>query len=109
MREDKKIIIVFLNDMDKVMAVFVIVIGAAVMGDEVIMFFIFWGLNVLRDVKKKVQGKFFLEKMFGVMMLKGVEKFLFFKMNFLGIGFKLMKYMMKKKNVMMLFEMIKQV
>jgi len=64
MREDKKTIIVFSNDMDKVMAAFVIATGAAAMGDEVTMFFTFWGLNVLRDAKKKVQGKSFLEKMF---------------------------------------------
>lgn len=108
MREDKKTIIVFSNDMDKVMAAFVIATGAAAMGDEVTMFFTFWGLNVLRDAKKKVQGKSFLEKMFGAMMPKGVEKLPLSKMNFLGIGPKLMKYMMKKKNVMMLPEMIKQ-
>jgi len=108
MREDKKTIIVFSNDMDKVMAAFVIATGAAAMGDEVTMFFTFWGLNVLRDAKKKVQGKSFLEKMFGAMMPKGVEKLPLSKMNFLGIGSKLMKYMMKKKNVMMLPEMIKQ-
>lgn len=46
--------------------------------------------------------------MFGAMMPKGVEKLPLSKMNFLGIGPKLMKYMMKKKNVMMLPEMIKQ-
>jgi len=108
MREDKKTIIVFSNDMDKVMAAFVIATGAATMGDEVTMFFAFWGLNVLRDAKKRSQGKSFLEKMFGVMMPKGVEKLPLSKMNFLGIGPKLMKYMMKKKNVMMLPEMIKQ-
>lgn len=108
MREDKKTIIVFSNDMDKVMAAFVIATGAAAMGDEVTMFFTFWGLNVLRDAKKKAQGKSFLEKMFGAMMPKGVEKLPLSKMNFLGIGPKLMKYMMKKKNVMMLPEMIKQ-
>ncbi len=108
MREDKKTIIVFSNEMDKVMAAFVIATGAAAMGDEVTMFFTFWGLNVLRDAKKKAQGKSFLEKMFGAMMPKGVEKLPLSKMNFLGIGPKLMKYMMRKKNVMMLPEMIKQ-
>ncbi len=41
MREDKKTIIVFSNDMDKVMAAFVIATGAAAMGDEVTMFFTF--------------------------------------------------------------------
>lgn len=108
MRENKKTIIVFSNDMDKVMASLVIATGAAAMGDEVTMFFTFWGLNVLRDPKKRFSKKSFLEKMFGWMMPKGVEKLPLSKMNFCGIGPKLMKYMMKKKNVQSLPEMLKQ-
>lgn len=108
MRDDKKTIIVFSNDMDKVMAAFVIATGAAAMGDEVTMFFTFWGLNVLRDANKKVKGKSILEKMFGTMMPKGVKNLPLSKMNFCGIGPKLMKHMMKKKNVMFLSDMIKQ-
>ena len=44
----KKTIIVFSGDFDKVMAAFIIANGAAAMGDEVTMFFTFWGLNALR-------------------------------------------------------------
>jgi len=108
MNEDKKTIIVFSNDMDRVIAAFVIATGAAAMGDEVTMFFTFWGLNVLRDLKKRGKNKTILEKMFGMMMPKGVEKLPLSKLNFCGIGPKLMKYMMKKKNVMSLPEMVKQ-
>ncbi|MEZ0536824.1 DsrE/DsrF/DrsH-like family protein [Caldicellulosiruptoraceae bacterium PP1] len=108
MREDKKTIIVFSNDLDKVMASLVIATGAAAMGDEVTMFFTFWGLNVLRDAKKKAGGKSFLEKMFGMMMPKGVDKLPLSKLNFLGIGPRLMKYMMKKKNVNSLPQMLKE-
>lgn len=108
MKENKKTIIVFSNDMDKVLASFVIATGAAAMGDEVTMFFTFWGLNVLRDPKKKGKGKNLLEKMFGWMMPKGVNKLPLSKMNFLGLGPILMKYMMLKKNVQSLQEMLKQ-
>ncbi|MGB9826079.1 MAG: DsrE/DsrF/DrsH-like family protein, partial [Desulfofundulus sp.] len=48
MREDKKTIIVFSGDLDKAMAAFIIANGAAAMGNEVTMFFTFWGLNILR-------------------------------------------------------------
>ncbi|MCS7201763.1 MAG: DsrE/DsrF/DrsH-like family protein [Dictyoglomus sp.] len=108
MKENKKTIIVFSNDMDRVMASLVIATGASAMGDEVTMFFTFWGLNVLRDPKKNVSKKNFLEKIFGWMMPKGVDKLPLSKMNFLGIGPKLMKYMMKKKKVQSLSEMLKQ-
>ncbi|MEN2983700.1 MAG: DsrE/DsrF/DrsH-like family protein [Dictyoglomaceae bacterium] len=108
MRENKKTIIVFSNDMDRVMASLVIATGASAMGDEVTMFFTFWGLNVLRDPKKNISKKNLLEKIFGWMMPKGVDKLPLSKMNFLGIGPKLMKYMMKKKKVQSLSEMLKQ-
>ena len=44
----KKTIIVFSGDLDKMLAAFVIANGAAAMGDDVTMFFTFWGLNALR-------------------------------------------------------------
>jgi len=42
----KKTLIVFSNDLDKVMAAFIITNGALAMGDEVTMFFTFWGLRL---------------------------------------------------------------
>ena len=48
MDTSKKTVIVFSGDFDKVMAAFIIANGAAAMGDEVTMFFTFWGLNALR-------------------------------------------------------------
>ena len=66
----KKTIIVFSGDLDKAMAAFIIANGAAAMGDEVTMFFTFWGLNILRKPQKppKTSGKSFLQGMFGKMM-----------------------------------------
>ena len=52
MSTDKKTIILFSGDFDKAMAGFIIANGAAAMGDEVTMFFTFWGLNLLRKPKK---------------------------------------------------------
>lgn len=68
----KKTIIVFSGDMDKVFAAFIIANGAAAMGDDVTMFFTFWGLNVLRKPKRqKTSGKSFLQAMFAAMMPRG--------------------------------------
>lgn len=103
---DKKTIIVFSGDMDKVMASLIIANGAAAMGNEVTMFFTFWGLNTLRKAKKIKVKKDFMESLFGWMMPRGAEKLGLSKMNFGGMGALMMKGIMKKKNVSSLPELI---
>ena len=95
----KKTIIVFSGDLDKAMASFIIANGAAAMGDEVTLFFTFWGLNILRKPDFIPGKKPFMEKMFGWMMPKGPEKLGISKMNFGGLGAILMKSIMKQKKV----------
>lgn len=103
----KKTIILFSGDMDKVLAAFVIANGAAAMGDEVTMFFTFWGLNALRKPEKqKTTDKTVLQKMFSMMMPRGPEKLAMSNMNFAGIGPKLMKKAMRQQNVYSIDEMI---
>ncbi|BCV24215.1 MAG TPA: hypothetical protein GXX50_02310 [Firmicutes bacterium] len=108
MREDKKTLIVFSGDLDKAMAAFIIATGAAAMGNEVTMFFTFWGLNILRKAKRVQVKKNFLEKLFGWMMPRGPEKLGLSKMNFAGLGPWMMKLMMRQKNVNTLPELIEQ-
>ena len=108
METTKKTIIVFSGDLDKVMAAFIIANGAAAMGDDVTMFFTFWGLNTLRKAEK-VQvktKKSFLQAMFGWMMPRGAEKLGISKMNFGGMGAPMMKMVMKQQNVTSLPELI---
>lgn len=102
----KKTIIVFSGDLDKVMAAFVIANGAAAMGDEVVMFFTFWGLNVLRKPEKVSVKKSFLQAMFGAMMPRGADRLGLSKMNFGGMGAPMMKLVMKQQNVSSLPELI---
>jgi peroxiredoxin family protein len=104
----KKTIIVFSGDFDKAMAAFIIANGAAAMGDDVTMFFTFWGLNLLRKPKKvKVPGKkTFLQTMFGKMMPRGMGRLGLSKMNFCGLGAPLMKVVMKSQGAMMLDELL---
>lgn len=103
-----KTIIVFSNDLDKVLASFIIANGAAAMGRPVTMFFTFWGLNVLRKANKAKVDKTFIEGMFGAMMPRGHEKLKLSKMNMLGMGTRMMKGIMKKKNVSSLEELIRK-
>lgn len=107
MNPDKKTIIVFSGDLDKVMAALIIANGAIAMCDDVTIFFTFWGLNALRKPKKVKVRKGFLEAIFGAMMPRGTEAMGLSKMNFGGLGGKMMRYMMKKKNVSSLAELLK--
>ena len=103
----KKTIILFSGEMDKVLAAFVIANGAAAMGDEVTMFFTFWGLNCLRKPDKtKTAKKTTLQKMFAMMMPRGPQKLHMSNMNFAGMGPKLMKKAMRDQNVYSIDEMI---
>jgi peroxiredoxin family protein len=101
----KKTIILFSGDFDKCMAAFILANGAAAMGDDVTIFFTFWGLNLLRKKKPpKTGGKTFLQKMFGGMMPKGPGGLS--KMNFMGVGAPLMRKVMRSQNAMSLDELI---
>ncbi len=102
--EDALTLIVFSGDFDKVMAAFVIANGAAAMGKKVTMFFTFWGLNALRKpVKVKKDG---MEKLFGMMMPEGASKLGLSKMNMGGLGTKMMRRIMRNKNVSSIEELI---
>jgi peroxiredoxin family protein len=104
---DKKTIILFSDDYDKAIAAFIIANGAAAMGDQVTMFFTFWGLDIVRKPKKvKTSGKSFLQTMFGKMMPRGPGKVGLSKMNFGGMGAPMMKLLMKQEKAMSLDELI---
>jgi len=102
----KKTIIVFSGDLDRAMAAFIIANGAAAMGDEVTMFFTFWGLNILRKPEKVAAKKSFLQAMFGAMMPRGASRLGLSQMNFGGMGAGMMKKAMKARNVASLPDLI---
>jgi len=101
-----KTMIMFSGDLDKAMAGLIIANGAAAMGDEVTIFFTFWGLNILRKAQKIKVRKSFMESMFGWMMPRGAEKLSLSKMNMGGMGTAMMKDIMRKKKVNSLPELI---
>ena len=94
-----KTIIVFSGDFDKAMASFIIANGATAMGSNVTMFFTFWGLNVLRRPESVPVKKNLIERMFGWMMPRGAEKTKLSKMKMGGMGLRMIKGIMRKKNV----------
>nr|WP_279230332.1 DsrE/DsrF/DrsH-like family protein [Thermohalobacter berrensis] len=100
--------VVFSGDLDKAIASFIIANGAAAMGRKVTMFFTFWGLNVLRKSEKVNVKKGFMDKMFGMMMPRGSKKLKLSKMNMAGMGPKMIRKVMKDKNISSLEELIQQ-
>ena len=99
-RSNAKTIVCFSDDLDRVMATFVIANGAAAMNSEVTIFFTFWGLNVLKKKSAPPVQKGLLDKMFGMMMPKGPSQLKLSKMNMGGMGTAMMRHVMRTKKVM---------
>ena len=98
--------VVFSGDLDKTIAAFIMANGAAAMGREVTIFFTFWGLNILRKAKKVQVKKTLVEKMFGFMMPRGTKQLGLSRMNMCGAGAKMIRWIMKKKNIRSLEQLI---
>lgn len=105
---DGKTLVVFSDDLDRALASFVIANGAAASGKKVSMFFTFWGLNVLKRTNQPSVQKDFLGKMFGMMLPSSSKKLKLSQMNMGGMGSKMMRYIMKSKNIDSLESLIEQ-
>lgn len=100
-------LICFSDDLDKALATFVIANGALASGKKVTIFFTFWGLNVIkRQQKPKVQKDFF-GKMFGMMLPSSSKKLGLSKLNMMGMGSKMMRMIMRNKQIDALEDMIR--
>lgn len=99
-------IVVFSGDLDKAIAAFIIANGALAMGKKVTMFFTFWGLSILR--KRSLPNKSKLEKIFDMMLPKNSQGLPLSKINFLGMGAKMIRDIMNRKNIMSLEELMKK-
>lgn len=94
-----KTLILFSDDLDKALATFVLANGAAATGQKVTLFFTFWGLNVLKKVQKPKVKKDIFGRMFGMMLPSSSLKLKLSKMNMLGMGSRMMRFLMKRKGI----------
>jgi peroxiredoxin family protein len=103
--ENTATIVVFSGDMDKMMAAFIIAIGAGSTGMNVTMFFTFWGLTA---IKKNVQyqGKTIPVKLLSLMLPSGPKSSKLSKFHMFGAGKKFLEYLRKKKNIQSLSDSI---
>jgi peroxiredoxin family protein len=103
--EDRVTIIVFSGDLDRVLASFIIATGAVAMGQQVSMFFTFWGLSVLKK-GTEYGGKTLFQKMMAMMSPGSSHGLPVSRMNYFGVGAKMLRSMMKDKNVTSLEDLI---
>jgi len=100
--------VMFSNDLDKALAAMIVASGFATLGHEVTIFFTFWGINILRKDNPPKMKKDLLSRMFGFMMPRGPKKLALSKMHMMGMGTKMMKNVMKSKNIDSLPELMEQ-
>lgn len=94
-----KTLIMFSDDLDRALATFVLANGAAATGHKVSVFFTFWGLNVIKRERKPAVKKDIFGRMFSWMMPSDSRKLRLSQMSMLGLGDRMMRYIMKKKNI----------
>ena len=97
--EKGKTFILFSDNLDKTLATFVLANGAAATGKKVSIFFTFWGLNAIKKVNKPKVRKDIWGKMFSWMLPSDSTKLALSQMNMMGIGAKMMRFLMQKKGV----------
>ena len=94
-----KTFICFSDNLDRVIATFILANGAAATGHKVSIFFTFWGLNVIKKQDKPAVRKDFFGKMFGWMMASDSRHLHLSKMSMWGMGDRLIRHIMRKKNI----------
>jgi peroxiredoxin family protein len=104
--DDRAAIVLFSADLDKALAAFVIATGAAAAGLETTVFFTFWGLSVLKKKGAKGGPKGLKERMFALMTPGSSETLGTSKLNFAGMGSRMLRAMMKDKNIATLEELM---
>ncbi|MBC8589710.1 DsrE/DsrF/DrsH-like family protein [Wansuia hejianensis] len=92
----KMSILMFSGDYDKALAALILANTAREIDVDVTIFFAFWGLMLIRDSNKlSDEDKTAAEKMFANMTPKHIEDLPLSKMNFAGIGKKMLVGMME--------------
>lgn len=103
-----KTFIMFSDSLDRAIATFVLANGAAATGGKVTIFFTFWGLNVIKKRRKPHVEKDIFGRMFAWMLPSDSTCLHLSKMSMLGLGDRLMRHIMRKKNISQLEELMRE-
>jgi peroxiredoxin family protein len=104
--DDRATIVVFSGDLDKVLAAFVIATGAATAGLQTSMFFTFWGLSALKRAGAAGGAKGLKERLLAAMTPASSRDLGTSRMNFLGMGARMLRSMMAEKQIATLEELM---
>lgn len=104
--EDRVSLVVFSGELDRILAAFAIATGASALGYESSMFFMFWGLAGLRR-KRLVEGKRMRERLVGMLAPGNTKQLPISRMNFFGVGAKLLRKMMRDKHIASLEDLMR--
>jgi len=108
-REDSVSIVCFSGDWDRLFAAFTIANGALALGQEVHMFFTFWGATAVRRAEGAGSGaKSWIQRMLGFMLPRDISGAPLSKMHFGGLGKVMMGKLMRQKGVDDLPAMVSQ-
>lgn len=103
-----KTFIMFSDSLDRAIATFVLANGAAAIGGKVTIFFTFWGLNVIKKRRKPHVEKDIFGRMFAWMLPSDSTCLHLSKMSMLGLGDRLMRHIMRRKNISQLEELMRE-
>lgn len=103
-----KTFIMFSDSLDRAIATFVLANGAAATGGKVTIFFTFWGLNVIKKRHKPHVEKDIFGRMFAWMLPSDSTCLHLSKMSMLGLGDRLMRQIMRRKNISQLEELMRE-
>ena len=104
--EDRAALVVFSGDLDRVMAAFVIATGAAAAGLQTSIFFTFWGLSAIKRKAASAVHKGLKQRMFALMTADSSESLGTSKLNFMGMGSRMLRSMMKEQGIASLEELM---
>ena len=105
--EHRAAIVIFSGDLDKVLAGFIIATGAAAAGLATTMFFTFWGLCVLKKTRVLPGSeKDIKEKILALITPAGATSLGVSRMNFMGIGAKILRSVLRDKGIASLEELM---
>ncbi len=104
--EDRVSLVVFSWELDRLLAAFAIATGATALGYQTSMFFMFWGLAGLRQ-KKVITGKRLRERLIAMLTPGNSKQLPMSRMNFFGVGAKMLRAMMRDKHVASLEDLMR--
>ncbi|MCU0864015.1 MAG: DsrE/DsrF/DrsH-like family protein [Planctomycetes bacterium] len=97
--------LVFSGELDRLLMAFTLATTSAAGGLRTSMFFTFWSLSALRQPASS-RGKGLIERMFGWLLPRGSASLPLSRLQFLGIGPRLIRWRMRRCQVASLEELI---